>query len=67
MYISHPMGPRNKMITTHPHLGPIGQPESFGAVQGPLLDDVKTCTKGSTKPTIRNIQAAVGLMAMCNH
>ncbi len=51
-------------MTTQPHRGPIGHPASFGAVQDPLLGDVKTCTRGNTNPTIRIIQVIVGLMAV---
>ncbi len=42
MNISQPIGPRNRMITSHPHLGPMGQLEPGGARQGPLFGDTPT-------------------------
>jgi hypothetical protein len=62
MYISHPIGPRNKIITTQPNRDPIGHLASLGADHGPLLDEIIICAIGKINPTIRNIQATIRLI-----
>lgn len=64
MYISHPIGPRNKIITTQPKRDPIGHLAPLGADQGPLLEEIIICAIGKMNPTIRNVQAAIGLIAL---
>jgi hypothetical protein len=62
MYISHPIGPRNITIINQPILGPIGHLDPFFANHEPPLDENMMCAIGNKKPTIKNIQAAIGLI-----
>jgi hypothetical protein len=56
------MGPKNKTINSHPQRGPMGQPESAGAFQGPLFGEIPTWINGRTKPKINTAHAPVALM-----
>jgi len=64
MNISHPNGPRNKTMTSHPIFGLKGQPSPCGAFQGPPLGEKATCNNGKMKPKTSKVQAAAGLMAI---
>ena len=60
MNMTHPMGPRNIMITSHPILGLKGHRDPAGMRQGPDAGCNATCNIGKMKPTMKIIQGIQG-------
>ena len=56
MYNSHPMGPRNRTITTQPNLEPIGHFAFFCEVQVPLFGEKIIWTIGRMNPKTKKAQ-----------
>lgn len=57
MNMTQPIGPSTSTITSQPMRGLNGQRDPAGMRQGPAVGLSDTCTTGSTKPTMRTIQA----------